>query len=71
MYPTIKDVEATWAKWEKYKETAEQHEFPLILMLDMKLMRYYKDLHENWNEEHAKIFLRGLENQVFPHFGIE
>jgi hypothetical protein len=62
-------VEALWSKFEQYKETAEQHEFLFLLMLDKRLTLAYNDLKNNWNEEHADIFIRTMEN-VIKTFGI-
>lgn len=64
-------VEALWNRLEQYKATAEQHTFPLLLMIDMKLVPAYNDLKKNWNEEHADIFIRSMENIVFKKLGIE
>lgn len=62
-------VEALWNKFGQYKETAEQHEFPFLLMLDARLTFAYNDLKNDWNEEHADIFIRSMEN-VIKTFGI-
>lgn len=62
-------VEALWNKFEQYKETAEQHEFLFLLMLDKRLTLAYNDLKNNWNEDHADIFIRSMEN-VIKTFGI-
>ena len=64
-------IEELWGKWGKYKETAEQYEFPLLATYDLLLVPAYEDLMKNWNDEHADIFIRGLTNQVFPRFGIK
>ena len=64
-------VEALWNRLGQYKATAEQHMFPLLIMLDMKLVPAYNDLKKNWNEEHADIFIRSMENIVFKKLGIE
>lgn len=57
-------------KYEKFKETAEQHMFPLLLMFDLKLKPAHKDLNTNWNEEHGAIFVRSMKNIVFPKLGV-
>lgn len=64
-------VEELWNKYEQFKETAEQYQFPLLVLYDSKLMPAYRDLQENWNEEHADIFIRGMQNIVFKNLGIE
>ena len=42
----------------------------MSMMFDMILEPRYKDLHENWSDEHAEIFIKGL-NIVFNKLGIE
>lgn len=65
---TIELVEKAWANFDKYKETAEQHEFPKLLMFDMRFKPLYDDLHVNWDEHHALVFMRGME-MLAKHFG--
>ena len=67
---TIEKIEEAWSNYERYKETAEQHEFPTLLMLDMKVKPYYDDLHKNWDENHAKMFM-ALMQKIGKHFGFE
>ena len=59
-----------WEKYNNFKQTAEQHLFPTIFMCDMILEPRYKDLQENWSDEHAEIFIKGL-NIAFNKLGIE
>lgn len=59
-----------WEKYNNFKQTAEQHQFPTIFMYDMILEPKYKDLQENWTDEHAEIFIKGLDI-VFKKLGIE
>lgn len=68
---TIQEIEKLWALWDAFKETAEQHDFVHILIVDIKMERLYRDLHENWSEDHAKIFAEAMRLQVFPYFGIK
>jgi hypothetical protein len=63
-------VEYLYNKYKQYKETAEQHEFPKLVVLDSLLIPAYNDLQKNWNEEHADSFIRGMENSVCPKLGI-
>ena len=63
-------VEALYSKFRQYTETAEQHEFPYLLQYDMIISRGYRDLQENWNEEHADSFIRGVTKSL-KHLGIE
>lgn len=58
-------------KYEAYKETAEQHMFPFIFMMDLKLEPAHKDLNKNWSQEHGEAFVRAMLNSVFPKLGIE
>ena len=58
------------SEFQKYKENAEQHEFIRLAMYDSKLIPAYNDLHENYNDEHADIFIRGMK-KVLLYFGIE
>lgn len=57
-------VEELYKKWQDYKETAEQHEFPVIFMQDIIIKRGYMDLQKNWDDEHAKIFIRAMEKTL-------
>ena len=62
---TIEDVEKAWARFNKL--TCERR-------IPMDIWRfqlpYYNDLKTNWNEEHAEIFMDGM-NEIFEHFGID
>lgn len=55
---TIELIDEAWAEFDKYKETAEQHEFPMLLMMDLKLKPLYDDLHANWHVGHALTFMK-------------
>lgn len=68
---TIQKIDELWKLWTDYKDRAGQHEFVRILMIDMKITRLYKDLHENWDPGHAEIFASMMRKQVFPYFGIK
>ena len=68
-FVTIEDCEKAWDKFSQYKETAEQHEFPMLFMLDMQLIPRYNDLHHNWDPAHGQIFMNAM-NQVFDKLGI-
>lgn len=57
-------------KYEAYKETAEQHEFPKLLMIDRLVVPAHKDLNANWDKGHGEIFVRGILNSIFPKLGI-
>ena len=70
MKEKMQTVEKLWNAFEKYKENAEQHEFIRLAMYDSKLLPAYNDLHENYNDEHADIFIRGMK-KVLLSFGID
>lgn len=54
---TIEVVDEAWSNLDRFKETAEQHDFPKLLSIDALLEPLYEDLHKNWNEHHAGIFM--------------
>lgn len=66
----MEQVEYLWDKYNDYKETAEQHEFVKLLFFDVNLNPGYKDLHENYCDEHADIFIRCLTN-VLNNLGVK
>ena len=66
----MEKVEYLWEKYNKYKETAEQHEFVRLFMLDARLIPAYNDLHTNYNKEHAEAFTRVM-TKVLKSFGVE
>lgn len=63
-------VEYLWKKFDEYKETAEQHEFVKLFMLDAKIVPAYNDLQENYTEEHAEIFIRVM-TKVLGSLGVK
>lgn len=68
---TLEQCNELMKKYEDYKKTAEQHMFPLLLILDSKLVSAHRDLNKNWSQEHGEIFVRGMKNTVFPKLGIK
>jgi len=64
------EVNRYWNAFERYKETAEQHEFRLLMALDIRLMPAYIDLKKNYTEEHAKLFIKAMQ-KVCARLGIE
>ena len=70
MKEKMQTVEKLWKAFENYKEHAEQHEFIRLAMYDSKLIPAYNDLHENYNDEHVDIFIRGMK-KVLLSFGID
>lgn len=67
---TSEIVDAVWAKWEKFKETAEQHDFIAIFKCDVVLIPMRQNLSQNWDVDHAHTFLKCM-NSVFNIFGIK
>ena len=68
---TIEHVDKAWSRFEKLKETAEQYMFTRLMLVDLKFTKFYKDLHENWDEHHAEIFLNGMDVVLFEPLGLE
>ena len=66
----MEEVNKLWAAYEKYKETAEQHEFFRLLMIDSKVIPLYNDLKANYTEEHKDIFVRGMK-KILESLGIK
>lgn len=64
-------IENLWKKYQEYKETAEQSMFPQLVLYDAILEPSYKDLQEHWSDEHAKTFIKGMEDIVFNKLGIK
>lgn len=58
---TIDIVEKLWEEFEERVDRAEQYQFPDIMFFHLRLEAMYKDLHVNWNEDHAKIFMNCIK----------
>jgi uncharacterized protein YaaW (UPF0174 family) len=43
---TVQDCDELYARFKKYTETAEQHEFLLLALLNHKLDRSMKEIHD-------------------------
>lgn len=56
------EINRLWQLYNDYKETAEQHEFVRLFLLDTRLIPAYNDLTAHYSEEHAEIFERVLRN---------
>lgn len=61
MNVTIEHVEEAWGNFKKYTETAEQHEFSTLAAIQCIGEPLYEDLHENWDEGHAEVFLKWMQ----------
>lgn len=66
----MEEIKRMWDAYEKYKETAEQHEFVRLFMMDARLVPAYNDLQKNYTEEHAEIFKRVMR-KVLDSLGIK
>lgn len=51
---TVQDCEALYEKFMKYTETAEQHEFPLLAMVNMMLDRTMAQIRASGTVENQK-----------------
>lgn len=60
--PTIEDVEKVWNRLKKCEDEAEQPIFASLAFIHLKMDPLYNDLHKNWDESHAEIFIRAMEN---------
>lgn len=67
----MRDAEKCWAAFERYKETAEQHEFAKLFVADLKIVPAYKDLKSYPDEGHAELFVRAMRKFLKQNFGIE
>lgn len=63
------EVNRMWDAYTRYKDTAEQHEFTKLLICDMRLAPFYRDLQVNFAAEHAYLFRAGML-KVLDMFGI-
>lgn len=63
-------IQELWAKFDKIKDEAEQYMFPELMFWDMKLTPLYNDLMENWDDDHAEVFMKGM-NVMFKSLGVE
>ena len=70
MNVTLEHVENAWGSFKKYTETAEQHEFVGLALVQMKFEPLYNDLHENWDEHHAGVFLKWMR-KIGEHYGFK
>ena len=67
--PVKEEINRMWEAYKRYKETAEQHEFVRLFMLDSRLVPAYNDLQNNYTEEHAEIFKKVME-RVLSSLGV-
>ena len=63
-------IDYLWYEYKKYKETAKQHMFVHLIMYDSKLIPAYNDLQENYNKEHAEIFIK-IMHKVLKFLGVK
>lgn len=58
---TVEDCENLYRRFNKYTETAEQHEFPLLAMVHFKLegtMQKIRATGEVWDQKDARAMFR-------------
>lgn len=67
---TIQDIDKVWAWYTKLRDNCEQHDIPVFMMWDARLSWGYNDLHREWNDHHAEIFMNGMR-MVFRMLGLE
>ena len=53
---TIKDVNNLYEEFKQYCENAEQHEYPLLIRLDIKLLESIKNFNNISNEDKNAMF---------------
>lgn len=58
---TIDIVNQAWANFEKCTETAEQHEFVRLAMIQFKMEPLLNDLRKNWHVGHAHTFMKAMK----------
>jgi len=57
----IEPYEKKYMEYQEAKERAEQHTFPLILMLDGMINYQYNDLKTNYTKEHEELFIKNVD----------
>lgn len=53
--------EKKYKEYQEAKERAEQHRFPLILMVDGMIDNQYNDLKTNYTKEHEELFIKNVD----------
>lgn len=61
---TIDVVEQAFERFKKATDRAGQHTFFALFIIHTRLKAMYDDLHKNWDVEHAKLFLKHIENVI-------
>lgn len=68
---TKEHIQELWAKFDKIKDEAEQYMFPELMFWDLKLTPLYKDLMENWDDDHARIFSDAMTKVLVQRYGVK
>ncbi len=55
---TIQDCEKLYAKFKEYTETAGQHEFPMLLKVDLMIQASLEKWKEEVHQEEAEAMFR-------------
>ena len=58
---TIEDIDKAWTRFLTRADRAEQYQFVQIAWCHTKLKPFFDDLHRNWDNHHANVFLRGIQ----------
>ena len=68
---TFDERKEVYKKYCQYKEIVEQSVYPLLAIYDYWIEPLWKDLQENFTEEHGSIWLNVFTNTIFPKLGIK
>lgn len=61
---TLADCQALYHRFQKYVETAEQHEFPPLMMLDMMFHRTVLQWKDPINQSEAQAMFRVVQQYI-------
>lgn len=57
----MEEVERLYQEYQAAKNRAEQYMFVFILLFDKTIENEYKDLKENFTEEHRELFVKNVK----------
>jgi hypothetical protein len=58
---TIEEIDKAWATFLERADRAEQYQFARIAYIQRRLEPLFNDLHKNWDNHHANVFLKGID----------
>ena len=68
---TIEMVEKAWSNLLEFTKVIEKKEdMSLLAYAEVRFRSRYDDLHKNWDENHAYIFMKAMK-QLAEYFGFE